>query len=77
MRLRKMNSLTQQDVADAAGISRVAYRNLKKGAAQPRQKTLQALADALNASVFDLLAPLEELQNQMLSIVTTAISSAV
>ncbi len=30
MRLRKLNGLTQHDIAQAAGISRVAYRNLEK-----------------------------------------------
>ncbi|VGO19871.1 helix-turn-helix domain-containing protein [Pontiella sulfatireligans] len=63
MRLRKLNNLTQQDVANAAGISRVAYRNLEKGDANPRQGTLQALANALQASVFDLLAPLPKLKS--------------
>ena len=63
MRLRKLNNLTQQDLADAAGISRVAYRNLEKGDAQPRKGTLQALADALKVSIFELLAPLPELKS--------------
>jgi Zn-dependent peptidase ImmA (M78 family)/transcriptional regulator with XRE-family HTH domain len=63
MRLRKLNNMTQQDVADAAGISRVAYRNLEKGDAEPREGTLQALAKALNASAFDLLAPVPKLQS--------------
>ncbi len=63
MRLRKLNNLTQQNVADAAGISRVAYRNLEKGNADPRQGTLQALANALNVSVFDLLAPVRKLKS--------------
>ena len=52
MRLRKLNSLTQQDVADAAGISRVAYRNLEKGDAEPRQGTLHSLAKALNRFLY-------------------------
>jgi Zn-dependent peptidase ImmA (M78 family)/DNA-binding XRE family transcriptional regulator len=63
MRLRKLNNLTQQDLADAAGISRVAYRNLEKGDAKPRQGTLQALADALQVNAFDLLAPLPKLKS--------------
>ncbi|VGO15581.1 hypothetical protein PDESU_04166 [Pontiella desulfatans] len=63
MRLRKLNSLTQQDLADAAGISRVAYRNLEKGNANPRQGTLQALATALKVPAFDLLAPLPKLKS--------------
>ncbi len=36
MRLRKLNGLTQQAAADAAGISRAAYRNLEKGDPEPR-----------------------------------------
>jgi len=63
MRLRKLNGLTQQEVADATGISRVAYRNLEKGDAEPREATLQALADALGASALDLLAPVPELKS--------------
>lgn len=63
MRLRKLNKLTQQDLADAAGISRVAYRNLEKGNAEPRSSTLQALAKALNASVMDLMTPQPELKS--------------
>ena len=63
MRLRKLNNLTQQDVANAAGISRVAYRNLEKGDAEPRENTLLALAKALNASALELLAPLPRLQS--------------
>jgi Zn-dependent peptidase ImmA (M78 family)/transcriptional regulator with XRE-family HTH domain len=63
MRLRKLNGLTQQAVAEAAGISRVAYRNLEKGTAEPRRNTLDKLASTLNASVFDLLAPVPELKS--------------
>ncbi len=63
MRLRKLNGLTQQDIAQAAGISRVAYRNLEKGDAKPRENTLQALAKALNTSALELLAPVPELQS--------------
>ena len=63
MRLRKLNGLTQQAVADAAGISRVAYRNIEKGDAEPRRDTLSKLADALKVSVFDLVAPVPELKS--------------
>ena len=63
MRLRKLNGLTQQAVAETAGISRVAYRNLEKGTAEPRRATLDKLAATLNASVFDLLAPIPELKS--------------
>lgn len=63
MRLRKLNGLTQQAVAEAAGISRVAYRNLEKGDAAPRESTLQALAAALRCSVMDLLTPVPQLKS--------------
>jgi Zn-dependent peptidase ImmA (M78 family)/transcriptional regulator with XRE-family HTH domain len=63
MRLRKLNNLTQQDLADAASISRVAYRNLEKGDAEPREGTLQALAKALNVSALEMLAPLPQLKS--------------
>ena len=63
MRLRKLNGLTQQAVAEAAGISRVAYRNLEKGDAEPREATLHALAEALNCSAIDLLAPVPQLKS--------------
>ncbi len=63
MRLRKLNGMTQQAAAEAAGISRVAYRNIEKGDAEPRQNTLQALADALNASVMDLLSPVPQFKS--------------
>ena len=63
MRLRKLNGLTQQAVAKAAGISRVAYRNLEKGDAEPREGTLQALSKALNISAMDLLAPVPHLNS--------------
>jgi len=65
MRLRKLNGLTQQAAAEAAGISRVAYRNLEKGTAEPRRNTLDKLATTLNASVFDLMAPVPELINSL------------
>jgi len=63
MRLRKISGLTQQQVADATGVSRVAYRNIEKGDAEPRRSTLGRLASAFDVSVFDLLAPAPELQS--------------
>ena len=63
MRFRKLNGLTQQAVAEAAGISRVAYRNLEKGDSVPREGTLQSIADVLNTSVLELLSPVPQLQS--------------
>lgn len=53
-RLRAVNGLTQQALADLAGISRVCYRDIEKGIAQPREATLRSLAKALNVSTFEL-----------------------
>lgn len=56
-RLRAAKGLTQQALADLAGISRVCYRDIEKGRATPREGTAQSLAKALNVSVFELFEP--------------------
>lgn len=55
VRYRTARKLTQGELASAAGLSRVAYRNIETGEAEPRSSTLQALADALKVSIQDLL----------------------
>ena len=62
-RLRAAQGMTQADVAAAAGITRLAYRNLETGLSLPRAETLQALARALEAGVQDLVAPGFELRH--------------
>lgn len=59
-RLRSMKGKTQDDVATAAGISRVAYRNIETGAAEPRSSTLDAIAAALGVDILALAAPVPE-----------------
>lgn len=56
-RLRGMRGLTQEAAAEAAGLSRAAYRNLETGLSEPRASTLVALAKALQVSPADLLLP--------------------
>jgi Zn-dependent peptidase ImmA (M78 family)/DNA-binding XRE family transcriptional regulator len=56
-RLRGMRGLTQEAAAEAAGLSRAAYRNLEAGLSEPRASTLVALAKALQVSPADLLLP--------------------
>lgn len=56
-RLRGMRGLTQEAAAEAAGLSRAAYRNLEAGQSEPRASTLVALAKALRVSPADLLLP--------------------
>lgn len=56
-RLRGMRGLTQDAAAEAAGLSRAAYRNLEAGRSEPRASTLLALAKALGVAPADLLLP--------------------
>jgi Zn-dependent peptidase ImmA (M78 family)/DNA-binding XRE family transcriptional regulator len=49
--------MTQEAVAQAAGLSRGAYRNLETGLTEPRASTLMALAKALRVPPGDLLRP--------------------
>ena len=62
-RLRKMKKLRQQELADRAGISRNAYRNIETGASVPRGNNLGALARALEVSVFMLTEEIPRLQS--------------
>jgi Zn-dependent peptidase ImmA (M78 family)/DNA-binding XRE family transcriptional regulator len=56
-RLRQEHDLSQDQLAENAGISRVAYRNIETRQSMPRADTLYALAAALGVGVQDLLAP--------------------
>jgi Zn-dependent peptidase ImmA (M78 family)/DNA-binding XRE family transcriptional regulator len=56
-RAREALGLSQEAAATAAGLSRVAYRNLESGASSPRDRTLVALARALHVRPEDLLRP--------------------
>lgn len=61
-RIRKINKLIQQKLAEEVGISRNAYRSIETGAAEPRMSTLEAIANALKVSVFDLTAEVPKLK---------------
>ena len=54
--IRTAQSLTQDQVATTAGISRIAYRNIESGEAMPRAGTLESLAKALKVRVVELVA---------------------
>jgi HTH-type transcriptional regulator/antitoxin MqsA len=41
-RLRKADDLTQQEVVDAIGVTRVAFNRWEVGAAKPRRRHLEA-----------------------------------
>lgn len=62
-RLRSVQQLTQVELAEKAGLSRAGYRNIEGGKATPRSSTLEALADALEVPLRELLAPVPVLQH--------------
>lgn len=49
--LRTLSGLTQQQVADRLGISRVNYTRYETGASNPDYETLIALADFFDVSL--------------------------
>lgn len=60
-RLRVARGKSQGEVADAAGLSRVGYRNIESGAAAPRVDSLLRVAKALDVKLEDLFVPVREL----------------
>ena len=56
-RLRVARGKSQGEVADAAGLSRVGYRNIESGAAAPRVDSLLRVAKALDVKLEDLFVP--------------------
>jgi Zn-dependent peptidase ImmA (M78 family)/transcriptional regulator with XRE-family HTH domain len=63
VRLRKAKKLTQLEVAEAAGISRVGYRKIEKSETLPRVSTLKAIAEALSVNISELVSPIRELSH--------------
>jgi Zn-dependent peptidase ImmA (M78 family)/DNA-binding XRE family transcriptional regulator len=61
-RLRDEHGLSQSDVAERAGISRVAYRSIETGVAQPRAATLSRLAEVFETKVPDLMVEVPPLR---------------
>ncbi len=61
-RLRLDRQLTQEELAQKAGLSRVALGKIERGAVVPRAQTLADLAQALGVSVGDLVTPVRSLQ---------------
>jgi Zn-dependent peptidase ImmA (M78 family)/DNA-binding XRE family transcriptional regulator len=62
LRIRKNCGMSQEQLAEASGLSRGAYRNLEKGRADPRTDTLKSLAAALGVSIKELLIPVTILE---------------
>lgn len=54
-RLRISRGLSQDKLAQAAGISRIAYMNIERRQSEPRADTMRALAKALQVRIPELL----------------------
>jgi len=61
-RLRNASGLTQQQLADAAGLSRMGYRNIENGKSVPKVGTVRDLADALEVPIQQLVARVHEIR---------------
>ena len=53
-RLRRNNRLSQQELADKAGISRLAYSQIERGEVEAKVSTLTNLAKVLDVKLQDL-----------------------
>lgn len=60
-RIREAKGLSQAQVADSAGISRVAYRNIENGISTPKVSTLQNIAFGVGVKLQDLFVPIRTL----------------
>lgn len=56
-RIRGAKGISQERIAEAAGLSRSAYRNIETGKSEPRVRSLEAIASALHVPVHHLLEP--------------------
>lgn len=63
LRFRLDKELTQDKIAEMAGITRLAYQNIENGLSTPRPSTLQNLAAALDVKLVDLFASPRELKH--------------
>ena len=61
-RMRELKGLSQAHLAELAGISRVAYRNIENGSSTPKVSTLQNIADGLGVKLQDLIVPVRTLK---------------
>jgi Zn-dependent peptidase ImmA (M78 family)/DNA-binding XRE family transcriptional regulator len=61
-RIREAKGLTQSQMADLAGISRIAYRNIENGTSSPKVITLQNIAAGVDVKLQDLLTPVRTLE---------------
>lgn len=52
---RKLNGLSQADLARRAGISEISVRKYEKGDRKPKIETLSKIADALGTPIYNLI----------------------
>jgi transcriptional regulator with XRE-family HTH domain len=57
---RKLQEMSQEELAEKVGISQVALSRMEKGIIAPRFERLQNFADALGCSVSELFPPPEK-----------------
>lgn len=62
-RLRLDRQLTQEQLAERAGISRVALGKIERGAVVPRARILSDLAAALEVAIGELVTPVRALES--------------
>lgn len=60
-RIRVAKGKSQGEIAEAAGLSRVGYRNVETGVSAPRVDTLMKIAEALEVRLDELLTPVRTL----------------
>jgi len=61
-RIRESKGMSQSEVAELAGISRVAYRNIENSIATPKVSTLQNIANGVEVKLQDLFVPVRTLK---------------
>lgn len=62
VRLRKVKGLTQEQLAEAAGLSRAGYRKIEKARTKAHADSLRSLALALDVPVRELVTPAPRLK---------------
>jgi len=62
-RLRNAKNFSQSALANTAGLSLPAIKNLELAKSEPRMKTVQAIAKALDVKLQELFLPVRELQS--------------
>jgi transcriptional regulator with XRE-family HTH domain len=57
--IRERRALSQQELADKAGLSRVAVVRIESGTTEPYPSTVRKLASALGVQPHELMEPME------------------